>query len=322
MNRILVTGAGGFIGHHLVLYLKSKGFWVKGVDLKYPAWEPTLADEFQILDLREFNNCSMACQGGIHQVYHLAADMGGIGYITQNHATILRNNALINMHMIEAARMAGVQKYLFTSSACVYPQHLQTKTDLPALKEEDAFPADAEPGYGWEKLFGELIGQYYMSDYSLKTYAVRFHNIFGPLGTFDGGREKSPAALCRKIALAHNNDAIEIWGDGQQTRSYCYIDDCIEGIFMLMQSDFHQPINLGQNRLISINDLVDLIAPISGKKINKRYDLAKPQGVRGRNADLTLIKSTLGWEPRVSLEDGLKKTYRWIEGQVKKIERP
>lgn len=313
--RVLVAGAGGFIGHNLVKYLKQKGFWVRGVDIKRPEFEKTAADDFRLLDLRDFKNCLRACKG-MDEVYQLAADMGGIGYITSNHAVVFRNNALINLHMLEAARNIRVKKYLFTSSACIYPQYLQNKPDVRPLKEEDAYPADAEPGYGWEKLFTELACRYYMKDYGLKTYAVRFHNIFGPLGTYEGGREKSPAAICRKVALAKWEDEIDIWGDGLQTRSYCYIDDCVEGIYRLMQSEHHDPINLGQDRLISINELVDIITKISGKKIAKRHDLAKPQGVRGRNADITLIKKVLGWEPRISLEDGLEKTYKWIHGQL------
>ena len=318
--RVLVAGAGGFIGHNLVKYLKQKGFWVRGVDIKRPEFEKTAADDFRLLDLRDFKNCLRACKG-MDEVYQLAADMGGIGYITSNHAVVFRNNALINLHMLEAARNIRVKKYLFTSSACIYPQYLQNKPDVRPLKEEDAYPADAEPGYGWEKLFTELACQYYMKDYGLKTYAVRFHNIFGPLGTYEGGREKSPAAICRKIALAKKEDEIDIWGDGLQTRSYCYIDDCVEGIYRLMQSEHHDPINLGQDRLISINELVDIITKISGKKIAKRHDLIKPQGVRGRNADITLIKKVLGWEPRISLEDGLEKTYKWIYSQLVKTGR-
>jgi nucleoside-diphosphate-sugar epimerase len=244
--------------------------------------------------------------------------MGGIGYITSNHATVFRNNALINLNMLEAARMCKIKKYLFTSSACIYPQYLQDKPDVKPLKEEDAYPADAEPGYGWEKLFTELACQYYKEDYGLKTYVVRFHNIFGPLGTYSGGREKSPAAICYKIALAKQEDEIEVWGDGKQTRSYCYIDDCVEGIYRLMQSEYHKPINLGQDRLITVNELVEIVANIAGKKIIKRHNLSKPQGVRGRNADITLMKKALGWEPRVSLEEGLKVTYEWICGQLKK----
>ncbi len=258
-----------------------------------------------------------ACDG-IDEVYQLAADMGGIGYITAYHAVVLRNNALINLHMLEAAREKTIKKYLYTSSACIYPMHLQNKPDVTPLKEEDAYPADAEPGYGWEKLFAELACQYYMEDFGMKTFSVRFHNIFGPLGTYDGGREKSPAAICRKIALAKAEDEIEVWGDGEQTRSYCYIDDCIEGIYRLMQSDYHKPINLGQDRMITINELVDIVANIAGKKITKRYDASKPQGVRGRNSDNTRLFEVLKWRPEVSLEEGLKKTYQWIYEQAGK----
>lgn len=316
-NKILVTGAGGFIGHRLVKYLKQKGYWVRGIDIKHPEFESTSADEFKILDLREFTNCLQACDG-IDEVYQSAADMGGIGYITAYRAVVFRNNALINLHMLEAARKNKVKKYLFTSSACVYPQYLQNAPDIKPLKEEDAYPADAEPGYGWEKLFTELACQYYMQDYAMKTYSVRFHNIFGPLGTYEGGREKSPAAICRKIALAKQEDEIEVWGDGKQTRSYCYIDDCVEGIYRLIQSDYHLPVNLGQDRMITIDELVDIVANIAGKKITKRYDLTKPQGVRGRNADIALAKKLLNWEPQVSLEKGLEITYKWIYDQLTK----
>jgi len=316
-SKILVTGAGGFIGHHLVSFLKDKGCMVRGADIKYPLYEQTRADEFMIMDLREFPNCLAACEG-MDEVYHLAADMGGIGYISAYHALVFRNNALINMNMLEAARIRAVKKYLFASSACVYPAYLQSKAEVRPLKEEDAYPADSEPGYGWEKLFTELACQYYRQDYSLDTYCPRFHNIFGPLGAYDGGREKSIAAICRKIAIAKQNDEIEIWGDGLQTRSYCYVVDCVEGIYNLMQSDYHSPVNLGQDRMVSVNELVDMVASIANKKITKRHKLDMPQGVRGRNADISLAKSVLGWQPRISLEEGLRITYSWIHEQLEK----
>ncbi|HKC93932.1 MAG TPA: NAD-dependent epimerase/dehydratase family protein [Nitrospira sp.] len=315
MRRILVTGAGGFIGHHLVTFLKQQGYWVRGVDLKHPEFSATAADEFLLLDLRRWENCLRATSE-VDEVYNLAADMGGIGFIESHKALIMHNSVLINIHMLEATRVNGIDKFLFTSSACIYPAYKQTLTDVTPLKEEDAYPADAEDGYGWEKLFTERQCRHYREDYGLKTYVVRFHNIFGPLGTFDGGREKSPAAICRKIALAKADDEIEVWGDGKQTRSYCYVSDCVEGIYRLMQSEFHDPINLGQDRLVSINQLVDIVAKIAGKTIRKRHDLTKPQGVRGRNADLTLMQKTLGWEPKVSLEEGLRETYKWIQQQL------
>lgn len=315
MKKLLVTGAGGFIGHHLVKYLKSKDYWVRGVDIKLPDYEPTAADEFELLDLRRWAECLQAVRG-IEEVYNLAADMGGIEFIESHKAQIMHNSVLINMHMLEAARLQGVGKFLFTSSACIYPGYKQNSPDVTPLREIDAYPADAEDGYGWEKLFTERQCRHYWEDYGLKTYVVRFHNIFGPLGSYDGGREKSPAAICRKVALAKTDDEIEVWGDGQQTRSYCYVIDCVDGIYRLMQSDFHEPLNLGQDRLVSINQLVDIVAGIAGKRIRKRHDLTKPQGVRGRNADLTLMKQTLGWEPRVSLEDGLAETYKWIQQQL------
>lgn len=315
--RILVTGAGGFIGHHLVKRLKADGHWVRGVDIKEPEYEATAADDFRLLDLRRWENCLEAAKDVDH-VYNLAADMGGIGYITAFMADISRNNILINAHMLEASRMNGVKRFLFSSSACVYAQNKQKSADVTPLKEEDAHPADPEPGYGWEKLFTEKLCEYYAHDYGFETRTVRFHNVYGPLGTYDGGREKSPAAISRKIALAEDGGEIEVWGDGKQTRSYMYVDDCVEGLIRLMASDFREPLNLGTDELISINGLVDLIAGIAGKKIRKRHDLTKAQGVRGRNSDNSLLRRVLGWEPSISLREGLEKTYPWIEAQVKK----
>lgn len=316
-GTILVTGAGGFIGHHLVKYLKNKGFKVKGVDIKLPEYEKTAADAFELLDLRDYSNCVKAVKG-TNQVYNLAANMGGIGFIETHKAEIVHDNILINMHMLEAARLNKVEKFFFTSSACIYPGYKQESPDIAPLKEEDAYPADAEDGYGWEKLYTERACRHYMQDYGMKTFSVRFHNIYGPLGTYDGGREKSPAAICRKIAMAKKKDEIEVWGDGNQTRSYCFIEDCVEGIYRLMCSDYHEPLNLGTDRMVSINQLVDIVAKIAGKEISKRYDLTKPQGVRGRNSDNTRLRKVLEWEPQVSLEEGLKLTYEWICKQLHK----
>jgi GDP-D-mannose 3', 5'-epimerase len=316
-TRILVTGAGGFIGHHLVKVLVERGYWVRGVDIKEPEYEATSAHEFEVLDLRRFDNCLQATRN-VQQVFALAADMGGIGFIEANKGVIVRNNTLINLHTIEAARINNIERLLYTSSACIYPGYMQKSPDIAPLKESDAYPADAEDGYGWEKLYMERICRHYTEDFGLDTRVVRFHNIFGPLGTYDGGREKSPAAICRKIAMAKSGESIEVWGDGEQTRSYCYVDDCVEGIFRLMQSSHRDPINLGQDRMLSINELVDMVAGIAEKRIGRKHDLTKPQGVRGRNSDNTRLREVLGWEPKISLEDGLRRTYNWIDAQVRK----
>jgi GDP-D-mannose 3', 5'-epimerase len=315
--RVAVTGGGGFIGHHLTKYLVSRGYWVRAVDVKKPEYELSPASEFMLLDLTNWENCLQATEG-VDEVYGLAANMGGIGFIESHKAEIVRDNTLMNLQSIEAARQNGVKRYLYTSSACIYPGYKQKDADVTPLKEEDAYPADAEDGYGWEKLYMERVCRHYTEDFGLDTRVVRFHNIFGPLGTYDGGREKSPAAICRKIALANNDGEIEVWGDGKQTRSYCYIDDCVEGIYRLMRSDHRDPINLGQDRMISIDELVDIVARIAGKRIDKRYDTSKPQGVRGRNSDNTRLREVLNWEPIISLEEGLQRTYRWIAGELRK----
>src|SRR5580700_4434374 len=315
-TRILVTGAGGFIGHHLVNRLKNEGHWVRGVDLKVPDYEPSRADEFEILDLRRHDSCLQATRGQIEHVYNFAADMGGIGYITGSHAEIARNNILINTHMLEAARLNDITRFLFSSSACVYPGYKQKDTDIKPLREEDALPADPEPGYGWEKLFTEELCRYYQRDYGLDTRIVRFHNVYGPLGTYEGGKEKAPAAISRKVALAQNGDPIEVWGDGEQTRSFMHVDDCVEGLIRLMASGYREPLNLGTDELVTINQLVDLVAKVAGKRIDKRHNLAGPQGVRGRNSDNTRLREVLGWEPSIRLEQGLANTYPWIAAQV------
>jgi GDP-D-mannose 3', 5'-epimerase len=314
--RVLVTGAGGFIGSHLVRRLKAEGYWVRGVDIKEPEFEPTHADEFLLLDLRRWQSC-LDATSDMDEVYALAADMGGMGFISANHAQIMHNNALINIHSLEAAREQGVSRYLFTSSACIYPEYLQESASVTALREENAYPAQPQDAYGWEKLFIERMCGHYRDELGVDTRVVRFHNIFGPLGTWQGGREKAPAAMCRKVATARlTGDAtIEIWGDGEQTRSFCYIDDCIEGLHRLMRSDYTEPLNLGQDRLISINELADMVAATAHTVIEKRH-VAGPQGVRGRNSDNTRLREVLGWEPQISLEEGIARTYPWIEEQV------
>jgi GDP-D-mannose 3', 5'-epimerase len=316
-TKVLVTGAGGFIGHHLVTFLKQKGYWVRGVDVKSPEFSATDADEFELLDLRHWDSCLHATSN-VDEVYALAADMGGMGFISSHHAQILHNNALINLHTLEAARINGVKRYLYTSSACIYPEYRQMEADVIPLKEDDAYPAQPQDAYGWEKLITERLCTHYREDYGLETRIVRFHNIFGPWGTWEGGREKAPAAMCRKVATAKltGNPEVEIWGDGEQTRSFCYIDDCVTGIYKLIRSDYHDPLNLGQDRMVTINQLADIVAEIASTRIVKKH-VPGPQGVRGRNSDNTRLRQVLNWEPEISLEEGLARTYAWIETQVK-----
>jgi GDP-D-mannose 3', 5'-epimerase len=319
-KRAVVAGAGGFIGHHMVRFLKDRGYWVRGVDIKMPEYEDSAGDEFKVLDLREWDNCVEATRD-VDEVYQLAADMGGIGYITEFRADVARNNVLINAHMLEASRENEVSRYFFSSSACIYPMHLQESPDVAPLKEEDALPAQPEEGYGWEKLYAEKLCQYYLEEGKLLTRVARFHNIYGPFGTYEGGREKAPAAICRKLALAHDGDDVEVWGDGEQTRSFMYVDDCVEGIYRILHSDHPDPLNLGRDDLISVDDLVDLVARIAGKSIRKNHQMDAPQGVRGRNSDNSRLREVLGWEPETPLEVGLERTYRWIRSDLERTGR-
>lgn len=325
MTRIktaLVNGAGGFIGSHLVKRLKTEGYWVRGVDLKRPEFSETVADEFIIGDLRDQKVCANITDRRFDEVYQLAADMGGAGYIfTGAHdADVMHNSATINLNMVERCRVSGVKKIFYSSSACMYPEYNQKDPDNPKCSEESAYPAAPDSEYGWEKLFSERLYLAYRRNYGMEVRIARFHNIFGPEGTWRGGKEKAPAALCRKISEARDGGEIEIWGDGKQTRSFLYIDECVEAVGRLMRSDFTGPVNIGSEEMVTINRLAEMIMSIAGKKLSLRH-IAGPLGVRGRNSDNGLIKERLGWEPSMRLEDGLRPTYAWIAEQVQKARK-
>jgi nucleoside-diphosphate-sugar epimerase len=318
MKRILVTGAGGFIGHHLVKDLVRRGHDVIGVDRKLPEFEESPATRFVLHDIRQATADWEALFRGVDDVYALAADMGGMGFISHNHAEIMRDNTRIDLNTLEAARKAGVGRYLYTSSACIYPEHLQEAEAAIPLAEPMAYPANPQDGYGWEKLYTEKLCHYYRLEQGLDTRVVRFHNIYGPLGTWRGGREKAPAALCRKVAeaLLRGEDHVEIWGDGKQTRSFCFIDDCIEGLARIMESGHAEPLNLGRNEMVSIDDLARIVFDVAGVSL-RLVHVHGPQGVRGRNSDNARLAAVTGFTPRIGLREGMAATYRWIESQVR-----
>ncbi len=321
MKKALVCGAGGFIGSHLVKRLKREGFWVRGVDLKYPQFAPTQADDFVIGDLRDPTLCRHVLDLPFDEVYQLAADMGGAGYVFtgENDANIMHNSALINLNMLEACYRRNIKRIFYSSSACIYPQYNQEDPANPNCSEESAYPAFPDSEYGWDKLFSERLYLAFHRNYGLEVRIARFHNIFGPEGSWNDGREKAPAAICRKVAMAEDGGEIEIWGDGQQTRSFLYIDECLEGTLRLMRSNWTGPVNIGSEEMVTIDQLAYLVMEIAGKKLTLRH-IPGPQGVRGRCSDNRLIKKMLGWAPSYPLKEGLKKTYVWIEEQVRKLQ--
>ena len=313
----LVCGAGGFIGSHLVRRLKDEGFWVRGVDLKYPEFSETAADDFVIGDLRHQEFCKSVVDRRFDEVYQLAADMGGAGYIfTGAHdADIMHNSALINLNVVEACRNRNTRTIFYSSSACMYPAYNQEDPDNPNCKEASAYPAAPDSEYGWEKLFSERLYLAFNRNHGMCNRVARYHNIFGPQGTWQGGKEKAPAAICRKVASTRDNGEIEIWGDGEQTRSFLFIDECVEGTLRLTRSSFEGPVNIGSDEMVTINQLVDIVADIAGKTLHKNH-IPGPLGVRGRNSDNTLIEERLSWRPSATLRSGLEKTYAWVEQQV------
>ncbi len=315
-KKVLVGGAGGFIGGHLVKRLKAEGLWVRGVDVKKHEYSESQADEFVVGDLCD-QDVARAAVDGIEDVYQLAADMGGAGYIfTGDHdAAVMRNSATINLNLLEFGRLAGVKRFFYSSSACIYPAHNQTDPDNPKCSEDSAYPAAPDSEYGWEKLFSERLYMSYARNWGSIVRIARFHNIFGIEGTWTGGKEKAPAAMCRKIAEAPEGGEIEIWGDGKQTRSFLYVDECVEGIRRLMESDFSGPVNIGSEEMVTINQLAEMIMSIANKPLSIRH-IPGPLGVRGRNSDNRLIREKLGWEPNQPLQEGLEKTYAWIAAQV------
>ncbi|MBB3836407.1 nucleoside-diphosphate-sugar epimerase [Runella defluvii] len=317
MKKALVCGAGGFIGGHLVNRLKSEGYWVRGVDLKQNEFGNNQADEFIIGDLTLLNVAMNALEGGFDEVYQLAADMGGAGYIFTgfNDASVMHNSALCNLNILEASANAGVGKIFYSSSACMYPEYNQLDPENPKCSEDSAYPAAPDSEYGWEKLFSERLYLAYQRNRGLDVRIARFHNIFGPCGTWQGGKEKAPAAMCRKVAEATDGTFIEVWGDGKQTRSFLYIDDCIDAIRALVKSDFSGPVNIGSEEMISINDFAQMVIDIANKKLTIN-NITGPQGVRGRNSDNSLIFKKLGWKPSLTLRQGMELTYKWVSKQV------
>ena len=321
MKKALVCGAGGFIGSHLVKRLKQEGFWVRGVDLKYPGFSDTWADDFLIGDLRDLQICTMAVDRKFDEVYQLAADMGGAGYVFtgENDANIMHNSALINLNMLDACSKRNVKTIFYSSSACIYPEYNQMDPNNPNCSEDSAYPANPDSEYGWEKLFSERLYLAFHRNYNMNVSIARYHNIFGPEGTWRGGKEKAPAALCRKVAQTEDGGSIEIWGDGEQTRSFLYIDECLEGTVRLTQSKFTGPFNIGSEEMVSINQLAHMIMDIAGKQVSIK-NIPGPLGVRGRNSDNQIICQHLKWKPEKPLVVGLEKTYQWIEAQIHQLQ--